>query len=243
MARSRRTLGMAALAVVVVLGVAAFGGWWYFFRNDAPEEASIQAAAETLDQQGGKAAASTEADGTWTVDPSVGQFADFSGTWAGYRFDEQLVKLGAVTAVGRTPAVTGNMTVEGGKVTDVALKVDLTTLKSDKARRDKALHHRGLESDKYPMATFTLTEPIALPASADAAGKMSTTAAGMLTAHGVSKPVDVAVEAKVANGKIAVVGRAPLMMSQYGIKAPTGYSVLAIKDQGMFEFQIFFTKA
>jgi polyisoprenoid-binding protein YceI len=72
---------------------------------------------------------------------------------------------------------------------------------------------------------------------------VSTTATGELTAHGVTKPVKVAIDAQVANGRIAVVGRAPLAMSRFGIKAPTGFAVLAIKDQGMFEFQIFFTRA
>jgi len=244
MARSRRTLAWTAgLAVVVVVGVAAVGAWWYFFRNDAPEQASIQAAAETLDGEGASPSAATRAEGTWTVDPSVGRFQDFSGTWAGYRFDEQLAKIGAVTAVGRTPGVTGRMIVEGGKVTDVDLAVDLTKLKSDKDRRDNALHHRGLESDTYPTATFRLTEPIALPAGAGTGGKVSTTATGELTAHGMTKPVKVAIDAEVANGRIAVVGRAPLSMSRFGIEAPTGFAVLAIEDQGMFEFQIFFTRA
>jgi hypothetical protein len=48
-------------------------------------------------------------DGTWTVDQSVGSFTRFTGTWAGYRFDEELVRIGTNTAVGRTPNVTGTM--------------------------------------------------------------------------------------------------------------------------------------
>jgi len=240
MARTRRTIGLVAGAAVAVLALAIAGGVWLFFRDDAPEQASIEAAGKTLGQgSGGDAAA--RADGTWTVDPTVGRFADFSNTWAGYRFHEQLSKIGAVTAVGRTPGVTGTMTVAGGKVTDVALHVDLTRLKSDKAFRDKALHHRGLESDKYPTATFELDGPVAIPAPGSA-GQVSTTIDGTLTAHGVTRDVEVAVDARMTNGRIAVVGRAPVQMSAFDIKPPTGYAVLSIKDEGMFEFQIFFTK-
>lgn len=240
MARTRRTIGLMAGAAVAVLAVAIAGGLWFFFRDDAPEQASIEAAGKTLGEGGGTAVA--RADGTWTVDPTVGKFADFSNTWAGYRFHEQLSKIGAVTAVGRTPGVTGTMTVDGGKVTDVALNVDLTQLKSDKAYRDKALHHRGLESDKYPMATFELGEPLAIPAPGST-GQVSTTVDGTLTAHGVTKDIEVAVDARMINGRIAVVGRAPVQMSAFDIKPPTGYAVLSIKDQGMFEFQIFFARA
>ena len=88
--------------------------------------------------------------------------ADFTSTLAGYRFDEELVSIGANTAVGRTPDVTGTMTVAGGAVTAVDVEVDLTTLDSDSDRRDGALRTRGLESDRFPTATFRLTEPVAL---------------------------------------------------------------------------------
>ena len=107
-----------ALGAVVVLGAIAFAGWWFVLRDDAPPEADIDAAGETLDRSApgtGDASSGDTAgdavDGTWTVDQSVGSFADFSGTWAGYRFDEELAGIGGNTAVGRTPDVTGTMTV------------------------------------------------------------------------------------------------------------------------------------
>jgi polyisoprenoid-binding protein YceI len=129
------------------------------------------------------------------------------------------------------------MVIDRGKVSDVDVNVDLTTLESDKDRRDQALHHRGLESDSYPTATFALTEPIALTRTSES---VATTAQGELTVHGVTKAVDVDVQARMSGGRIAVVGHAPLQLSEFGIQAPTGYSVLSIEDQGSFEFQIFF---
>jgi hypothetical protein len=38
------------------------------------------------------------------------------------------------------------------------------------------------------------------------------------------------------------VGQAPVVLADFGIEAPTGFSVLSIKDEGTFEFQLFFTR-
>ena len=52
-------------------------------------------------------------DGNWKVDPTIGSFdfaaGDFSGSWAGYRVQEQLVGVGGTNAVGRTPDITGTI--------------------------------------------------------------------------------------------------------------------------------------
>jgi polyisoprenoid-binding protein YceI len=234
--------GVAVLALVVV----GFGGWYFFVRDDAPEEANIESAAETLDEQGGgsgdPAGASSQVDGAWAVDPTVGSFDDFSGTWAGYRVDEELAGIGAQTAVGRTPNVTGTLNVENGQVTDVAVDVDLTTLKSDSDQRDGAIRSRGLQSDQYPTASFALSEPLDIPDGLTDGQSASTQVAGELTLHGVTKPITVDVDAQMANGKVAVTGNAPIKLSDFGIEAPTGFRVLAIKDDGKFEFQVFFAK-
>src|SRR5689334_20890525 len=180
MARTRRTVGLIAGLAVVVLAVAAFGGWWFFIRDDAPAKANIDAAGKTLSDASSATTATTAAgaaagdvNGTWQVDKSVGDFSDFSGTWAGYRVEEQLSGLGSNTAVGRTPDVTGTMTVEGDKVTGVDVNVDLTSLQSDSGARDGALHSRGLQTDQFPKATFKLTDPVAVPTGVSDGKKVS----------------------------------------------------------------------
>ena len=60
------------------------------------------------------AVATSAIAGTWTVDTSVGEFSyeDSTGTFVGFRVDEELAGLGSTTAVGRTPAVSGTVTIE-----------------------------------------------------------------------------------------------------------------------------------
>jgi polyisoprenoid-binding protein YceI len=245
MAGSRRRVGII-VAVVAVLAVVGFAGWWFLIRDDAPEEASIEAAGETLDEAGDGAASGDGIEGEWSVDTSVGSFDvsadDFTSTWAGYRFEEELARVGTNTAVGRTPDVTGTMSVEGDEVTAVEVEVDLTTLQSDSGTRDGALGTRGLESEQFPTATFSLTEPLALPEGIDSGETVTVEATGDLTIHGVTQPVTLDLEATLSGDIAAVVGNAPVLLGDYDIDPPTGFSVLSIDDEGLFEFQLFFSR-
>jgi polyisoprenoid-binding protein YceI len=242
MAGSRRKLGIIAGAVVGVVVLAAFAGWWFIIRGDAPEEASIEAAGESLDRSGDAEVTADDLEGEWTVDTSVGSFDDFSGTWAGYRFDEELANVGANTAVGRTPDVTGTMTVEGEQVTAVDIEVDLTTLESDSGTRDNALGSRGLESDDYPTATFSLTSPLEVPDDVVAGETVTVPATGDLTIRDITNEVTVELGAELSGSTAAVVGSAPVALDDFDIDPPTGFSVVSIADPGTFEFQLFFTK-
>ena len=250
MARSRRTIGVAA-AAVVVLAAAAFAGWWFLLRDDAPPAADIDTAGATLDEAAtpGTGDASSDGttgdagvDGTWTVDQSVGSFADFTSSWAGYRFDEELVSIGGNTAVGRTPDVTGSMTVADDEVTTVDVEVDLTTLDSDSDRRDGAMRTRGLETDRFPTATFRLTEPLALPVGLTGGERATESATGELTIHGVTNETTIQLQAELQGDATVVVGSAPVALADYGIDPPTGLAVLSISGDGTFEFQIFFSR-
>jgi polyisoprenoid-binding protein YceI len=236
------------VGVAAVLAVAAFGGWWFFIRDDAPPEASIDDAAATLDDAGsGDAPAAEDGapatfEGTWVVDSSIGSFDDFSGTFAGYRIQEEVATVGTSIAVGRTPQVTGTMTVTTDAVSAVDVEVDLTTLESDNNNRDRALASQGIEYEQFPTATFALTSPISLPAGLAEGRRVSTTATGDLTLHGVTNEVTLDVEAELRGDTAVVVGNAAVLLSDYSIDPPAGFSVLSIENEGTFEFQLFFTR-
>ncbi len=70
--------------------------------------------------------ASGEIAGTWTLDTSIGSFDDFSGSFVGYRVQEELAGIGGQTAVGRTPDVTGSLTIEGTTLSAAQVTADLT---------------------------------------------------------------------------------------------------------------------
>jgi polyisoprenoid-binding protein YceI len=244
--RTQRLIA-AAVVLVVVLGAA---GWWFFLRDDAPEAASIETASETLDEEaatsestGGTEDGATALDGDWSVDPSVGSFDDFSGTYAGYRVDEELAGVGATTAVGRTPDVTGSITIDGSQVTAGSFEVDMTTLRSDRDMRDNAIRSRGLETDTFQTATFELTQPIALPDGIETAGaSVPFSATGNLTLHGVTKEVTLDFDAETRDDTIAIVGSTPVVLADYGMEAPTTAIAVSVADEGTLEFQLFLTR-
>lgn len=144
-------------------------------------------------------------------------------------------------AVGRTPAVTGTMTIEGSQVTSVEITADLTQLASDEPRRDNAIRTNGLESERYPDAVFTLTEPVDL--GTPVAGEvLETTAAGELTLREQVKPVTLNLEARWTGEQIEVAGDAPVRLSDFGIDAPVLGPVVSIEDEATVELQVVFVR-
>lgn len=229
---------------MVVVLAGGVGVWWQFFRDDAPPPVDIATAAETLDEQGGNSADPRLADvqGTWGVTASIGSFDEGTGTFAGYRIQEELADIGGKTATGRTPNVTGSLTIDGDEVTDASFEVDMTTLVSDDFRRDVRLKTLGLQTDAHPTATFALTEPFALPEGTATGETLRFAVTGDLTLHGVTRSVRLDVDAELGDNTIALVGSAPIVLADYGIEKPLGTLVLSIADEGTFEFQVFLTR-
>jgi polyisoprenoid-binding protein YceI len=180
-------------------------------------------------------------DGTWNVDTSIGSFSDFSGSFVGYRVQEQLSGIGANTAVGRTPDVSGTLTIAGDQVTAADITADLTTLQSDDSRRDGQLQRQGIQTDQFPTAEFTLTQPISgtLPAENT---EVEVQATGNLTLHGVTKEVTIPLKAKWAGDVIEVAGSTEITFADYNITPPNSFMVLSIADTGTLELQLFFTR-
>jgi polyisoprenoid-binding protein YceI len=260
----RRWLPIAALVVVLALLVAGWMGFSYLFLrpaapaavgvSDATPSASATApaasetAAATDDPAESTEPVATDdgaagaLDGTWSVDSSIGSFADFSSSFVGYRVEEELANIGAATAVGRTPDVTGTVTFAGTSVTAVDMTADLTTLQSDSDQRDNQLGRQALETGTFPTATFTLTEPIELPA-VPADGEVATAiATGDLTIHGQTRSVQVPIEAQLSGDVVTVTGSIEIVFADYGISQPQSFMVLSIDDRGTMEFQLQLTK-
>jgi polyisoprenoid-binding protein YceI len=237
---TRRRLLLTALLLLLLGGAGGVVGvWYFFFSGEPPVAASIDTAASAVPSTSGNTGT---LDGSWTVNTSMGSFSDFSNSWAGFRVDEVLDNIGGATAIGRTPGVSGSLTLAGQTMSATEITADLTQIVSDRPRRDDAIQ-RTLETSAFPIATFSLTDPIALP-SAPAEGVTYTlTAAGDLTIHGVTRATEFALEARLVNGVIVVVGSTPFTFSDYGMSAPRAPIVLSVDDHGTIEFQLFFTKS
>jgi polyisoprenoid-binding protein YceI len=238
-----------ALAAVVALVVVGGAVWYFVFRDDAPAEVSIDRAANSIDGSNadttvtsGSGAKSAGLDGTWNVDPSIGSFTDFSSSFAGFRVQEQLVGIGAKTAVGRTPKITGTMTITGTTVPNASFEVDMTTLTTDDSRRDGAIRTQAIETERFPKATFVLTQPISLGSIPDDGQQIEVNATGSLTLHGVTKTVTIPLQAQRKGDVIAVVGSLEVPFADYSISQPRAVSVLSVEDKGIFEVQLFFTR-
>jgi polyisoprenoid-binding protein YceI len=251
----RIALLAAAAAAVVVVGLAI----WWFLRDDAPAAVDLDTATAAVADEGDEAGArsedgpspdaeaetgGTEVDGDWTVDTSVGEFsfADSTGTYVGFRVAEELSGIGSTEAVGRTPEVSGAISIAGDTVTAVTIEADMAALTTDNSRRDGRVHD-ALDTADFPTAGFVLTEPIDLGRDPGSGEPVAATAIGDLTVHGVTNPVEVDLEAQLVGDTIVVVGSLDIVFADYGVTVPTAPIVLSAEDEGVVEFQLFLARA
>jgi len=241
--RRGRLLGVLVLAVVVL---GAGGLWSVLVRPSGPVPVSlgpyVPASAGPDVSDGPGAVAGIE--GTWTTDPppSSGSGAR-EATFAGYRVRENLANIGATEAVGRTADVVGQLTIAGTTVTKAVITVNLTTLQSDSDNRDRQLVRQALETGIYPAASFTLTQPIELgPVPADGQ-VVQVTASGDLALHGVTRPVQLPLQARLERGSIAVAGSLAIAFADYGIVKPQALVVLSVEDHATLELLLRFRRS
>ena len=238
----KRNLLLVALAVVLVAGVAGGGyGLWYILLGPS-SPAGVNAGPPAV-PSGAAVAAPASLDGTWNVTTSLGSIGDGTASFAGYRVQEQLAGVGGHTAVGRTPKITGSLTLTGAVVTNVQVTADMTALASDDGQRDNQLRRQAIETDSFPTATFKTTQPIDLGTLPADGASVSVNAIGDLTLHGVTKSVTISLQATRQGGIIAVTGSLPILFSDYSIQKPNGFSVVSIDDHGTMELNLLFTHA
>ena len=218
------------VVLVVVFAVAAFAVYWFVIRSDAAAKPKI---TETPVVEGGAV------DGTWDVSQGVGE-----GSFVQYRVHEKFVD-GLVDneATGTSTDVTGTMKIAGTEVSDIEVTANLAALKSDSGFRDGALKSRGLETDKFPSASFVATNSITLPSAPVKGENITVSVTGDLTLHGVTKEVTIGLEGRWDGETIQVIGELPILFSDYGITAPTAQIVASVDDNGFMELQLVFTKA
>jgi polyisoprenoid-binding protein YceI len=240
--RRTRNIILAVIGIFVIAGVVGGGyGLWYVLIG--PGGPASVASGPPAIPAGANIAAPASFDGTWNVNTSLGTLADGTASFAGYQVQEQLVGVGGHTAVGRTPKISGSMTLAGTVVSNVQITADLTALTSDNDNRDNQLRQQAIQTDTFPTATFQTTQPLDLGTLPADGTTVHVNASGSFTLHGVTKTVTIAMQALRKGGIIAVTGTLPIVFADYNVQKPNSFSVLTVDDHGTMEFHLLFTHA
>lgn len=257
--RTRRGVIITTAALVLVIGATAVYGVWRVLSR-APAEVSLEAAVASVEEKETSESVESAApsqttqkklpteepawesqDGVWRVDSTSGSFTfeESSGSFVGFRVEEELARVGSVTAVGRTGEVQGELLIGNGQLVQVSISADLSTLVTNDSRRDRAARH-ALNVRENPMATFLLDAPVALPDADDS--PVSIEVLGRLTVNGIGQIVPVFLEAQLVENTIVVVGSIEVTFADYDVAVPSAVIVVSAKDHGVVEFQLLFVR-
>lgn len=230
----RWVAGAAALLAVVVFG----GAFVYIHFISGPAKAPLALPSGTAASPGPAGSGSPAAAGT----PVTGSWRVGAGSLAGYRVLEVLAGQNNV-AVGRSSAVTGQLTIAGTVVTGASFSVRIATIHSNESQRDAQFDGRIMNAAQFPVGTFTLTRPIQL-APVPAPGVIRHYAAtGKLTLHGHSKLVTFPVSAERTGAELQVAGSIPVVFAGYDIPDPSFAGFVTVQNHGVLEFLLKFRKS
>ena len=223
------------LAGIVVIAVSVTAGPWTYInliKDDAPDALQIDTPTDST-APSDQAQPLTDANGQWTISSTP-------ETIVGYRVKEVL--FGQDTeGVGRTRAVSGNLTIENNAVTTADFTVQMGTLISDAANRDRQFNGRIMDVETYPTATFSLTSPISLPSNALSGEVIRTEATGNLTLRGVTKSVTFPIDAQVSGQTFTVVGNIRIVFDEWNIPEPS-LPGITVEPDGLLEFSLQFSR-
>jgi polyisoprenoid-binding protein YceI len=236
----RKRFAVIAASVGVTAIVAGFLLIYFvIFPTSSPKPFKLSSTAgtattSTTSAQTSVSASSSTTGGRWSV---------ASGSQAGYRVREKLAFLPAESdAVGRTSQITGaaSLTSSDGRVTITAASFDVavSTLKSDRSMRDEKIHEIGLESGRYPTATFVLSKPVTLPASASSGKVVHTAITGVFDIHGTSKLETLPVEFSLSGSTLQAAGALTFPWSEFGMTAPSVGGFVNVTGKATMEFDL-----
>ena len=162
------------------------------------------------------------------------------GNEARYRVREQLAGVDFPNdAVGVTQDIRGGIALgEEGNVVPAESKfvIDLTTLKSDKERRDRFIQRRTLQTDSFPTAVLVPTALKGLPHPLPSSGPLAFELIGDLTVHGVTRPTTWQVSAVATNGGFSGTASTTFAFPDFGMTKPRVAVVLTVADSIRLEY-------
>jgi polyisoprenoid-binding protein YceI len=223
------TLGIAAVAIpyVYITYIRAPPLPPLSFDNLATTAAAVPGETPTETPTDTPSSTSAADERVWAV---------VAPSTAGYRVNEILGGQD-VTAVGRTSVVEGEITVSGNSVMAAEISVDLASIKSDSGKRDAQFNGRIMNTTEFPVATFTINEPIVLQ-TVPTATPSTVSVMGTLSLRGVDKPVTLDVVARQVSGeKVELSGSTKIVFADFEIPDPS-IGPIRTEDNGLLEFAI-----
>jgi polyisoprenoid-binding protein YceI len=233
--RNKRRLFLGALGGVAIVVVVAFAlVYFLLFPTSSPKPLRLSKSAAVI-----PVSATAKLSGLRTVG---------AGSVAGYRVREKLGFLPAEDdAVGRTSEMTGTASVtEARRVVTIAaasFTVAVNTLRSDEAMRDQHIRTIGLQSDLYPRATFRLTQPLVLPASALDGSIVHASVTGVFNIHGTSRTETLPVEFRLSNSLLQAAGSLTFPWSAFNMTAPSVGAFVSVENKATMEFDLRLTRS
>lgn len=162
------------------------------------------------------------------------------GNAARYRVREQLAGVDFPNdAVGVTKDITGGIALDRqGNVVPAESKfvVDITTLTSDKERRDRFIQRRTLQTDSFPTTVLVPTALKGLPHPLPASGPLAFELIGDLTVHGVTRSTTWQVNAVAEHGGFSGTASTTFAFPDFGMTKPRVAVVLTVADSIRLEY-------
>ena len=230
-----RSLRFVLIALVLV-GLGLIVGPWVYInlvKDEAPEALTLNTTPDATLPSGIAEESISDVNGQWRVVPDTDSIV-------GYRVEEVLFGQ-STEGVGRTKEVEASLTIDNDAVVAGTFTVQMGTLTSDAANRDRQFNGRIMDTSTFPTATFTLTSPINLPANAVTGSPISADATGELTLRGVTRTVSFPLQAQVDGARFTVVGNITIVFDEWGIPEPSVPGI-SVEPEGLLEFSLTFER-
>lgn len=169
-----------------------------------------------------------------------------TGNEARYRVREQLMGANLPNdAIGTTTQVSGSiLAYADGRIVKDSSKiiVNITTLKSDKDRRDGYVQRRTMETDKYPTVEFVPVSVRGFKGPLPASGPVTFELLGDLTVHGSTHPAVWQVTAHAEGQDVAGTATTAFTFKDINLDQPKVPVVLSVADTIKLEYDFRFAR-
>lgn len=176
--------------------------------------------------------ASTDINGEW----HVAHTRDENTTSVGFTFFEILPSDRRETS-GSTQAVEGYATIEGGTLKAGEITVDMAEVSTDNERRDINVRTKILNTNQYPTATFSVTEPADVSRVPGDGTPGKVTLDGEMEIRGETRPLSHEFDVLRDGDRLILSGDVLIDRHEYGVESPD-FVAAKIDDTGELNIRI-----